>query len=112
MMKEISDVIKYWMQKMGYTIIAILTLLLIYNIANIEELGIMKNIFCIALAIPVLLIFMLIFMYFIQFWNIRRSVKSQDYQFIQRNGTSYLQIPGMCISIDECGKVIILDDYW
>ena len=95
----------------GYIIIATLTILLMYNIAVIEISKPAKCVFCVAFAIPVLLIFTLIFLYCIQFWNVRRSVKAQDYQFIQRNGVSYLQIPDMCISIDECGKVVTLDDY-
>lgn len=96
----------------GCIIITTLIILLIYTIGNIEEGEIAKRTLCVILSIPVLLILSLISMYCIQFWNVRRYVKAQDYQFIQRNGTSYLQIPGMCICIDECGQVIILNDYW
>lgn len=96
----------------GYIIIAALTILLMYNIAVIEISKPAKCVFSVAFAIPVLFIFILICLYCIQFWNARRFIKAQDYQFIRRNDTPYLQIPGMCISIDECGKVIILDDYW
>ena len=90
-------------------ITATMTILLMYNVAVIEISKTAKYIFCVALTIPVLLILILIFLYCIEFWNIRKSIKAQDYQFIQRNGVSYLQIPGMCISIDECG-VSILDE--
>ena len=95
----------------GYLIIATLTILLMYNVDVAEISKPAKCAFSVAFAIPVLLIFILIFPYCIQFWNVRRSIKAQDYQLIQRNGISYLQTPSMCISIDECGKVIILDDY-
>ena len=95
----------------GYIIIATLTILLIYNIAVVEISKPAKCVFSVTFTIPVLLIFTLICLYCIQFWNVRRLIKTQDYQLIQKNGISYLQIPGMCISIDECGKVIILDDY-
>lgn len=92
-------------------IIATLIILLMYNIAVVEISKPAKCVFSVAFVIPVLLIFTLIFLYCMQFLNIRRSIKTQDYQLIQKNGISYLQIPSMCISIDECGQVIILDDY-
>jgi membrane protein required for beta-lactamase induction len=91
-------------------ITATLTILLMYNVTVIEISKTAKYIFCVAFTIPVLLILILIFLYCIQFWNVRRFVKVQDYQLIRKNDVSYLQIPDMCISIDECGKVVILDD--
>ena len=96
----------------GYIIIATLIILLMYNVDVAEISKPAKCAFSVAFAIPVLLIFILICLYCIQFWNVRRSIKVQDYRFIQRNDISYLQIPDMCISIDECGVVSILDDYW
>lgn len=67
----------------GYLIIATLTILLMYNIAVIEISKPAKCVFSVAFAIPVLLIFILICLYYIQFWNVRRSIKAQDYQLIQ-----------------------------
>ena len=71
-------------------ITATLTILLMCNVAIIEISKPVKYTFCAAFAIPVLLILILIFLYCIQFWNVRKYVKVQDYQFIQRNGVSYL----------------------
>lgn len=54
-----------------------------YNIAVIEISKPAKCVFSVAFAIPVLLIFILICLYYIQFWNVRRTIKAQDYQLIQ-----------------------------
>lgn len=67
----------------GYLTIATLTILLMYNIAVIEISKPAKCVFSVAFAIPVLLIFILICLYYIQFWNVRRTIKAQDYQLIQ-----------------------------
>lgn len=80
-------------------IIATLIILLMYNIAVVEISKPAKCVFSVAFVIPVLLIFTLIFLYCMQFLKIRRSIKTQDYQLIQKKTAYHICKYPVCASV-------------